>query len=150
MNIVPGTDDHYETCIGIAASLPDHFSGQGLEQMAADLRDHGSFVVLLDKRPIGFLCYSIGDEPEILWMGVSLDLQRQGVGRALIDYLMSYLRESGIDNLTVRTLAPTEGDESYRGTRRFYEDLGFVHVETIDQYPGWGSGNPCAVYTIAL
>jgi len=49
-----------------------------------------------------------------------------------------------------KTLAPDVEYAPYEATRRFYEKKGFIHLETIDPYPGWDPGNPCAIYVRVL
>jgi len=46
----------------------------------------------------------------------------------------------------VKTLSDKDPYEPYRKTRDFYKNIGFIPIETIDPYPGWGEGNPCQIF----
>lgn len=52
--------------------------------------------------------------------------------------------------LEVKTLADRAGYGPYIRTRRFYAWAGFVHLDTIDPFPGWDPGNPCAILVKVL
>lgn len=56
------------------------------------------------------------------------------------------LKAEGIRFLEVKTLASDIDYAPYELTRRFYESRCFVHLETIDPFPEWEPGNPCAIY----
>jgi ribosomal protein S18 acetylase RimI-like enzyme len=59
-------------------------------------------------------------------IAVSPDVQRRGVGRALIDEAAAEARRRGARRLTLRVLAPNEN------ARRLYESAGFV-VEGVQR-----------------
>jgi hypothetical protein len=50
----------------------------------------------------------------------------------------------------VKTLADTHQDPGYSKTRNFYKKLGFVPLEIIHPYPGWGEDNPCQIFVKCL
>ena len=87
---------------------------------------------------------------EISWMAVELEHQRQGIGSALVDRVANDLRSQGIRVLEVKTLAEDVEYSPYEKTRRFYEKMGFIHLETIDPYSEWERGTPCAIYVKIL
>ena len=62
---------------------------------------------------------------EIYWLGVDPDHHRQGIGKALIGAIEDRLRQERVKHLVVTTLHPDDPYEPYRGTRAFYERLGF-------------------------
>ncbi|WP_049981095.1 hypothetical protein [Halolamina rubra] len=66
------------------------------------------------------------------------------------DAVADRLAADGVELLTVKTLAATVDDDHYARVRSFYERAGFRHVETIDPYPEWEPGNPCAIYVKPL
>ena len=59
------------------------------------------------------------------------------------------MMKGGIALIEVKTLAATADYAPYEKTRRFYE-LGLFLIETIDPFPGWEPGNPCAIYVKIL
>jgi GNAT superfamily N-acetyltransferase len=80
---------------------------------------------------------------EIYWLGVDPDHHRQGVGRALVGAIESWLRQEKLKYLFVMTLHPDDPHEPYRHTRAFYERLGFEFALTRDPP---GSASPLAYY----
>jgi GNAT superfamily N-acetyltransferase len=78
---------------------------------------------------------------EVHVMAVRQEWHRCGVGRRLLEAAASFARAGGCSLLHVKTLGPSEPDEGYAGTRRFYEATGFIPLEDL---PGlWGPRNPC-------
>ena len=71
-------------------------------------------------------------------------------GSALLLAIEERLRADGVTLLEVKTLAPTVVYAPYERTRHFYERAGFLLLETVDPYPGWEPGNPCAIYVKIL
>ena len=87
---------------------------------------------------------------EISWMAVKLERQHQGIGSLLVNHVTNDLKTQGIRLLEVKTLSEDAEYAPYQMTRQFYERLGFIHLETIDPYPEWEAGNPCAIYVRVL
>ena len=87
---------------------------------------------------------------ELGWFAVRDDRQGEGIGTRLLAAVYDDRRAADVELLTVKTLADTVEDENYARTRAFYEKEGFLHVETIDPFPGWDPGNPCAIYVKPL
>jgi hypothetical protein len=59
-------------------------------------------------------------------------------------------RKEGARLLEVKTLDASAQSAEYEVTRRFYENRGFELLESIDPFPGWEPGNPCAIYVKVL
>jgi len=78
---------------------------------------------------------------ELHVMAVRREHHRRGIGRALVERAAAYARAEGFTLLHVKTLAPEIDDESYAGTRAFYEAMGFVPLEVIPAV--WGPEDPC-------
>jgi GNAT superfamily N-acetyltransferase len=78
---------------------------------------------------------------EIHVMGVRPERQGLGLGTALVAAAEAFLRESGVEYLQVKTLAPSHPSEHYARTRRFYDARGFVPLEELTAI--WGEENPC-------
>jgi GNAT superfamily N-acetyltransferase len=87
---------------------------------------------------------------ELGWFAVRDDRQGEGIGTRLLAEVYDDRRAADVELLTVKTLADTVEDENYARTRAFYEKEGFLQVETIDPFPGWDPGNPCAIYVKPL
>lgn len=60
------------------------------------------------------------------------------------------MRSAGVELLEVKTLSAKADYLPYEATRGFYQRTGFLHLETVDPYPGWGPENPGAIYVKVL
>jgi ribosomal protein S18 acetylase RimI-like enzyme len=153
MLIINGSEAHVPPCMDIAKALRSHFNDDALSRMPGDLRSQSLYVAEDDDGVVvGFLSVvkASPQVAEITWMGVRPDLHGRGIGTAMMSMAVDDLVEDGFHSLRVRTLADTVDYEPYEGTRAFYRSRGFHLEEVIDPYPGWGPGNPCAVYVKTL
>lgn len=80
---------------------------------------------------------------EIECVAVHPSAHRQGIGRALLDWAMRWLRARNAQFLTVRTLSPAIANDAYAATRAFYAAMGFQPLLRFDDY--WSPENPCLV-----
>jgi GNAT superfamily N-acetyltransferase len=133
----------------LARGLRSHFDDGAMERMPRDLAEHDLYVALDDDGGVvGFLTLlrRSPDVGEVSWMGVRIDRWGGGTGTALVERAADDLLADGASVLMVHTLADTVDYEPYEATRAFYRALGFVHLETIDPYPGMAPDNPIAIY----
>ncbi len=72
------------------------------------------------------------------------------MGRALVSVALHELSSSGVAVVEVKTLDASSDYQPYAATRAFWEDQGFVQIDTIDPLPGWQPGNPSAIYVASL
>ena len=63
-------------------------------------------------------------EARIHRLYVKPELKRQGIGSALLEALVKYVKEKGYNKLSIHT-----GDEKYWESKLFYKAKGFVEVE---------------------
>jgi GNAT superfamily N-acetyltransferase len=128
-------------CESVLRSLPEWF---GIEEAtAAYVRD-----------VVGLPTFAVGDDAlltlkthfpraaEIYLLAVRAGLHRQGLGQALIAAAEDHLRGHGVEFLQVKTLGPSDPDESYARTRAFYEAVGFAPLEELHDL--WGA-NPALI-----
>jgi len=133
-------------CIPILRLLPDWF---GMEEAILDYEreiEHlPTFLAKADGSVLGFLSLKQHTPyaAEILVMGVHPDVQRGGIGRALVDAAEAHARGLGVEYMQVKTLGPSRPDEGYARTRAFYEVMGFRPLEEFKQI--WDENNPCLV-----
>ncbi|MEV0237750.1 GNAT family N-acetyltransferase [Nonomuraea sp. NPDC050786] len=94
--------------------------------------------------PIGVLLYRrhFLEAAEIHLMAVAPSWHRRGVGRALVDALVSDVTADGCQALQVKTLGATHPNPGYAKTRAFYRSVGFLPLEETDEL--W-PGNPCLI-----
>ena len=152
MQVIKGNDKHIDACLSIAKQLPQYFNEKGIATMSKDLREHRLYVAMDLDELTGFTAIhrKSSHVAEISWLAVKLERQHQGVGSLLIDHIANDLRAQGIRLLEVKTLSENAEYAPYEITRRFYEKRDFIHLETIDPYPEWEPGNPCAIYVRVL
>lgn len=83
----------------------------------------------LDGRLVGFLiCHVVQDEGHIVNFGVAAAYRGKGVGRALIEEVLSDLYAEGVRWMTL------EVRRSNQVARKLYESLGFLEVGTRERY----------------
>lgn len=106
----------------IAEGLTDYFDEAGLRDMKRDLASHSLFVAAEGDRVIGFATVQAkaAGVAELSWLAVEREGTGRGIGSALLEAVVKALRH------------------------------GFYHVETVDAYPGWNPGTPCAIYVKPL
>ena len=152
MEILKGNEKRIDACLSIAKDLRQYFTEAGIATMNKDLRNHVLYVAIELNGVRGFVTIQRENDQvaEISWMAVKIDCQYRGIGSALIDHITNDLRSEGIRLLKVKTLSDDIAYPPYETTRRFYEKMGFIHLETIDPYPGWEPGTPCAIYVRTL
>jgi N-acetylglutamate synthase-like GNAT family acetyltransferase len=80
---------------------------------------------------------------EVYVMGILQEAHHQGIGRRLIEQSQEWLKGQNVEYLQVKTLGPSDPDESYAKTRAFYAAMGFRPIEEIKQI--WGEENPCLI-----
>jgi ribosomal protein S18 acetylase RimI-like enzyme len=133
-------------CVPLLWALPDWF---GLEDAilnyAREIELLPTFLAKADEGVLGFLSLKQHTpySAEILVMAVHPDVQRSGIGRALVGAVEAYARGLGVEYMQVKTLGPSRPDENYAKTRAFYEALGFRPMEEFRQI--WDEHNPCLI-----
>lgn len=121
---------HLKESLEIAIKLPEYFTKEAIRNMERDFKKD-ALIVAEDEKIFGFLCFGIRNNLyEVLWMGVKQDKQSQGIGKALIDFLIQYLKDRNVKELYVKTLTPKDPYEPYKRTRKFYENNGFENLYT--------------------
>jgi tRNA pseudouridine38-40 synthase len=118
----------------IARELGEWFTPQGVAELAVDAPLQGGVVAFTGHTPVGFILVNVTQAVgRITWMAVARAHHRQGIGRRLIDRLLSDLRAAGVTELHVETLGPSVDYEPYARTRTFYAAMGFTEHRRIAQ-----------------
>ena len=147
-----GNEKNIASCLAIARELDEYFIENAITKMGQDIVNQSLYVAAHINKVVGFVVidYKSNHAAEISWMAVKLEYQRQGIGSALVDRVANDLRSQGVKVMEVKTLSADVDYAPYEKTRHFYEKVGFMHLDTIDPYPGWEPGNPCAIYVKIL
>lgn len=137
-------------CDAVIATLP-YFFGQpaGIADCEAAVRSQPGLVAVdRSGAVVAFVTYRShhAGSAEITWMAVRQDVRRRGVGRLLVMALDDRLSPRGVRVMFVITLGPSVAEpgvtDGYRGTRAFYEAVGFVPLKELDV---WGPDSPGVV-----
>jgi GNAT superfamily N-acetyltransferase len=138
---------HQPAALAVAGSLPEHFTPEALSTIRNDLRSHPLYVASVAGEVVAFAVVDPREGPvaELLWIGVAPAHQGEGIGVALVERIVADLREAGAALLLVKTLDDAAGHPPNQRTMRFYRRCGFLHCLTLDPFPGWDPGNPCAL-----
>lgn len=89
---------------------------------------------IFDSERFSFLaCLQIGDEVEILKIGVMQSLRRKGRGRELLSYCEEYLKQQGVSQVFL------EVSEKNLSAHSFYVKSGFVETARRKHYYADGS-----------
>ncbi len=124
----------FDQLIKIAKALPEWFTENGINHMHIDLRFQQGFVALYDSEIVGFLSFfTVEGEGQIGWMGIFPKFHRQGIGRMLVNHLISELKNVGVKTLRVYTLGDSVEYEPYERTRAFYRGIGFKDFRRFKQ-----------------
>lgn len=148
MKIIKGKEKHIQECLAIATELHDYFTKNAIAAMKKDMRKHLFYVVVHAGKVHGFATIFAKSKgvAEISWMAIKKECERLGFGTALMNHIVSVLKSKKIRLLEVKTLSENVKYPPYQTTHEFYKKMGFILVETIDPYPAWDAGNPCAMY----
>lgn len=142
VSVRPLTSQDIQFCDAINRSLPDWFGlEEGLDEAAGYLRNHDGLVAQVDGVVAGYLTFAhlFPESTEISWMAVAKVHHRRGIGRALLETLVSRLPSGSL--LSVKTLADSHPSAEYAITRRFYEAVGFRPQMVFPDL--WDPHNPC-------
>jgi GNAT superfamily N-acetyltransferase len=152
VTVRPATPSDAAACQEIVRGLPEWFTPDVPEKVAADMARHESWVVADGDEVVGFAVVDrrSPEAVEVLWAAVAADRRGAGLGTRLLEAVMAEVAAGGVRLVEVKTLDPSAGHEPYEATRGFWEARGFVQVDTIDPLPGWQPGNPSAIYVAAL
>jgi len=139
------------SALEIARENSHFFNAHGLEEMEKDFKTGILFGAYFENNLYGFICFKEHNDQviEIAWMAVRPHYQDQGMGTLLFEEGIKLL-DKKYKICEVKTLSEIDPDPEYSKTRNFYRKLGFIPVETIHPYPGWGDDNPCQIFVKLL
>ena len=128
MKIIEYTDKYISSVKDIASRLhPKWFDVNALHNIPNDIKFNKTFLASKNDEVVGFLvCSSKESNVTITWIGVDPDSHNQGIGKALVEYLIEYAKSCGIKTINAGTVVEqTPADGSYDLTIGFYKHMGF-------------------------
>jgi N-acetylglutamate synthase-like GNAT family acetyltransferase len=152
LEILSGESNQVPACLSIAEQLPQYFTSKAIQTMAEDLKAQELYIAKESGQIFGFITYhkKNSEKVELSWLAVHPKHHHKSVGTKLVEHVLAILKAQEVKEIIVKTLAKEANYPPYDITRNFFEKLGFIHQETIDPYPDWEPGNPCAVYIKTL
>lgn len=142
--VLPRAEGREALCRAVLADLPDWFGiPAAMEEYVGAAGHLPMLEARIGERAVGFVSLRATSPAawEIHVIGVLRRFHRRGAGRALVEAAAAAARAGGARFLTVKTLAPEHADAGYAATRRFYEAMGFLPLETFPDL--WGPADPC-------
>lgn len=126
---------------GIPEAVEEYVCGSAEKTMFAAETEDGAC--------IGFMSLhrTSAHTAELYVLGVKSVYHGQGAGRAMFEACLREARSCGCRLMQVKTLAAGCCEE-YDATRRFYERLGFLHLEVFPTL--WDEGNPCLIMVMPI
>jgi ribosomal protein S18 acetylase RimI-like enzyme len=151
MNIKIRKSNDVASALKIAENNSHFFNAPGLVQMKKDLGTDTLIGAYENDQLCGFVALKELNEKavELSWMAVNPSLQGQGIGTSLVEQGFNLLQKR-YTVCQMKTLSEIDPDPQYSNTRKFYIKLGFIPLETINPYPGWGDDNPCQIFVKIL
>jgi GNAT superfamily N-acetyltransferase len=152
VTVRPSTAADGPAIAAIVRGLPEFFTPDVPDTVAADMARHESWVAVDGDEVVGFAVVDrrSAHAVEVLWAAVAADRRGAGTGTRLVEAVLADLEAGGVRLVEVKTLDRSAGYAPYEATLGFWEARGFVQVDTIDPLPGWQPGNPSAIYVAAL
>jgi ribosomal protein S18 acetylase RimI-like enzyme len=131
--------------LDIVASRPAHFVPAVYPLIEADLIRHQALMAVADSRIVGFLVWRVeGREIELLWMAVTPDFERKGVGTMLLRHVLNTASDKTHVYLLTATTDSTIPGTAFNGTLysntiRFFKRRGFMEEKILLGH--WGASN---------
>lgn len=121
-------DDAESLCRYITKDLPEYFGiPEANEHYAIGIRSRMNLAAKLDNNYVGLISldFPYPNNSNLYWMGVLKHYQRQGIGKKLLFAAYNGAKKLGAKSMTVETVSPSESDENYLNTYKFYNNNGF-------------------------
>jgi GNAT superfamily N-acetyltransferase len=115
-------------CQKITTELPEYFGlPEANEHYAIGVTKRVNFAAKRNDNYIALISidFPYPNNANIYWMAVKPSFHRQGVGKQLIDAACHFAVTQDAKTITVETLSPSESEENYLKTYRFYQSVGF-------------------------
>lgn len=132
-----------DVCRQVLATLPTWFGiAESVADYVAAAEENPTVVATVGGDVVGILTLVVHTPyaAEVYVMGVRPEQHRHGIGRQMLEFGETWLRERDIEYLQVKTLSPRHPDPGYVKTREFYFALGFRPLEEFPHL--WQPENP--------
>jgi GNAT superfamily N-acetyltransferase len=117
-----------DLCQKITKDLPQYFGlPEANVRYIEGVKAKMNFAAKINDEYLGLISldFPYANNINIYWMAVFLGYHGKGIGSELINTAIKFAIDNSYKTITVETLAPSESDENYLKTYRFYESSGF-------------------------
>lgn len=129
MKVIRATKKDKLKAMQIASTLNEWFTEEGLKNMQTDFELNNVIVAKENDIVLGFLCYTSNcGKMLLLWIGVSAEKQRKGIGKEMLDKLVREGKKRKLYSIEVETLPDEDEYGPYKITRAFYYKNGFEKI----------------------
>lgn len=147
MDVRIETDGHWPDAVEqLLRGLPEWFGIETANRAYVESARHlPSTAAVVDGEVVG-VCLVHRHTPvaaEIDLLAVRRDFHRLGIGRRILDRVVTDAYADGVKLVQVKTFGPSGDSPEYERTRAFYEAVGFLPLE--ERTDIWGPGNPCLI-----
>ena len=133
-------------CRNILSDLPLWFGiPESTDEYCRNVELYDFYSVIYEKETIGFISVKMNNEyvAELYVLGILKNYHRKGFGKVTLNYIFEKLKDKKIRYVEVKTLDETKESDEYMKTRRFYQKLGFIPIDVLNNE--WGINNPCLI-----
>ena len=141
---ISNPDRKAKICKQIINNLPAWFGNEEAKKNYIEGVKGKFFLAAFNQmKPVGFISLKEHNQytEEIYVLGILKKYQRQGIGKRFLARVEENLLTKEKKFLIVKTLGPTNPDEFYKKTRKFYRKMGFYPLEEMIEF--WDEENPC-------
>lgn len=151
MNILVKKSTDVLSALDIGRKNTHYFNPTGLDMMKKDLKVATFIGAYFENKMVGFVAFKEVNNQviELAWMAIEPKYQNQNIETLLVKEGIKLLPNKYV-LCEMKTLSEIDPDPQYARTRKFYKKLGFIPLETINPYPGWGEDNPCQIFVKIL
>lgn len=138
-----------EDCVDIVVCLADDALYQ-LQHPEDNDYPHDTKFLFAEQngKTCAYACYGeIADSNasyELYWLATHNACRGQGIGKKLMEELISRLKAQDARKLYIKT----DSEPRYTATRHFYDSCGFTHEATLKQY--YDNNDDCCIYSMYL
>ena len=133
-------------CRKVLEDLPMWFGiPESTNEYCEKVKEYEFVALYNSEEEIGFASIKENNEyvSELYVLGILQKYHRIGIGKQLLEHIYKELKERKTLYLEVKTLDKSRESEEYQRTRKFYQKMGFIPIDVLENE--WGKENPCLI-----
>lgn len=150
-NITIQKTNRRQNALSIARSLPDYFDEAALGSLQAELESQELFGAFAEDVMIAFLLLRRTDSAavEITSLGILPEQRKKGLGARIVREVLAFKAVERYRVCYVKVPAEDSSGQAEK-IRKFYHQLGFQKLESLEACPIDGKEAPCQMLAAAL